>query len=76
MSLPSVDASTASEAAPIAMPAEEVGPIVVRAIRENRLHIFTHPNGLRLAEERFAAIRSDFAAEARAQAASTDTHAE
>lgn len=51
-----------------AMPAEEVGPIVVRAIRENRLHIFTHPAALPLAEARFAAIQSDFEAEARAQA--------
>jgi NAD(P)-dependent dehydrogenase (short-subunit alcohol dehydrogenase family) len=54
---------------PIAMPAEEVGPIVVRAIRENRLHIFTHPNGLAVAEARFAEIRADFEAEAKAQSA-------
>ncbi len=50
-----------------AMPAEEVGPIVVRGIRENRLHIFTHPQSQPLAEARFAAIRADFQAEARAQ---------
>jgi NAD(P)-dependent dehydrogenase (short-subunit alcohol dehydrogenase family) len=54
----------------IAMPAEEVGPIVVRAIRENRLHIFTHPNSLPTAEARFATIRSDFEAEAKAQSGS------
>ena len=49
------------------MPAEEVGPIVVRGIRENRLHIFTHPQAQSLAEARFAAIRADFETEARAQ---------
>ncbi len=47
------------------MPAEEVGPIVIRGIRENRLHIFTHPNAFPIAEERFAVIRSDFKAAAR-----------
>jgi NAD(P)-dependent dehydrogenase (short-subunit alcohol dehydrogenase family) len=49
------------------MPAEEVGPIVVRAIRENRLHIFTHPASLPLAEARFESIRADYEAEAKAQ---------
>jgi NAD(P)-dependent dehydrogenase (short-subunit alcohol dehydrogenase family) len=43
-----------------AMPAEAVGPIVLRGILENRLHIFTHPDALPLAEARFAAIRADF----------------
>ena len=47
--------------------AEAVGPIVVRAIRENRLHIFTHPAALPLADARFESIRRDFEAEARAQ---------
>lgn len=62
------DSNVATGVAPQAMPAEAVGPIVVRGIRENRLHIFTHPSTLSLAEERFAAMRSDFEAEARAQA--------
>jgi len=54
---------------PDAMPAEEVGPIVVRGIRQNRLHIFTHPKAEVLAERRFESIRADFQAEARAQGA-------
>lgn len=54
-------------AGPSAMPAEEVGPIVVRGIRENRLHIFTHPAAAPIAEARFEAIRADFQAEAEAQ---------
>ena len=45
---------------PDAMPAEDVGPIVVRAIRENRLHIFTHPNTQPLAESRFKTILADY----------------
>lgn len=49
------------------MPAENVGPIVVRAIRENRLHIFTHPETRPLAKARFDAVMADFDAEARAR---------
>jgi NAD(P)-dependent dehydrogenase (short-subunit alcohol dehydrogenase family) len=52
-----------------AMPAEDVGPIVVRAIRENRLHIFTHPAAQPLAKARFETVMADFASEARAQEA-------
>ncbi len=51
-------------AGPQAMAAEEVGPIVVRAIRENRMHIFTHPGSLPIAEARFEVIREDFRVEA------------
>jgi NAD(P)-dependent dehydrogenase (short-subunit alcohol dehydrogenase family) len=65
--MPSVDASGNAAVAPTAMPAEEVGPIVVRAVRENRLHIFTHPDALPAVEARFAGMRADFEAEARAQ---------
>jgi len=50
---------------PGAMRAEEVGPIVVQAVRENRLHIFTHAEAGRLAEKRFEAIRADVEATAR-----------
>jgi NAD(P)-dependent dehydrogenase (short-subunit alcohol dehydrogenase family) len=39
---------------------EQVGPIVVRGIRENRLHIVTHPEARELVERRFAAILDDF----------------
>lgn len=52
-------------APPGAMPAEEVGPIVVRAVRENRLHVFTHHEAGRLAEKRFERIRADVEATAR-----------
>jgi NAD(P)-dependent dehydrogenase (short-subunit alcohol dehydrogenase family) len=54
-------------APPRAMAAEDVGPIVVRGIRENRLHIFTHPDALPLAKARFDVIRGDFEAEAEAR---------
>jgi NAD(P)-dependent dehydrogenase (short-subunit alcohol dehydrogenase family) len=40
---------------------EQVGAIVVRGIRENRLHIVTHPEALELVERRFASIVADFA---------------
>jgi hypothetical protein len=44
---------------------EQVGPVVVRGIRANRLHLFTHLNAQPQVEQRFAAILADFAAEAR-----------
>ncbi len=43
-----------------AMPAEEVGPIVVRAVRENRLHVITHPDSRGVVERRFAQINADY----------------
>jgi NAD(P)-dependent dehydrogenase (short-subunit alcohol dehydrogenase family) len=43
---------------------EAVGPVVVRGVRENRLHILTHANGRPQVEKRFAAILADFDAEA------------
>lgn len=44
----------------VAMQPEEVGPIVVRGIRANRLHILTHPEmSIPMVEARFAAIRRD-----------------
>jgi len=49
------------------MQPEDVGPVVVRGIRANRLHIFTHPNARPQVERRFAAILADFDAEARAR---------
>lgn len=72
---PGLGAGAATQAPPGAMAAEEVGPIVVRAIRENRLHIFTHPDALPLVERRFASIRSDFESEARAQGGSPEARA-
>ena len=64
---PAEVAAPLGDAAPQAMPAEEIGPIVVRGIRENRLHVFTHPRALAMAEARFDAIRADFEAESLAQ---------
>lgn len=42
------------------MPQEQVGPIVVAAIRANRLHIFTHPEARTAVEARQAAMLDDF----------------
>ncbi|MBJ19616.1 MAG: short-chain dehydrogenase [Deltaproteobacteria bacterium] len=42
------------------MPAEEVGPIVVEAIRANRPYIFTHPHARQAVEKRFQRIFDDF----------------
>jgi NAD(P)-dependent dehydrogenase (short-subunit alcohol dehydrogenase family) len=50
----------AARLAGFAMPAEAVGPIVVRAIRANRLHVLTHPQTRRLVENRFQALLEDF----------------
>ena len=44
-----------------AMPAEEVGPILIRAIRANRLHVLTHPKARPLIEGRFRVLLEDFA---------------
>jgi len=63
----SIDTSISDALAPTSMPAEDVGPIVVRGVRENRLHIFTHPEALTVVEARFAGMRADFEAEVRAQ---------
>ena len=67
VSPPGITAAAAGSP-PTALPAEAVGPIVARGIRENRLHIFTHPAAKALADARFAAIAADFDAEAAAQA--------
>jgi NAD(P)-dependent dehydrogenase (short-subunit alcohol dehydrogenase family) len=42
------------------MDAEEVGPIVLNAVRENRLHILTHPQTRTGVETRFRAMLDDF----------------
>jgi len=54
------------ELRPQMMAAEEVGPIVVRGIREDRLHILTHPQGRGQVEARFRALLDDFDAAERA----------
>jgi NAD(P)-dependent dehydrogenase (short-subunit alcohol dehydrogenase family) len=43
-----------------AMPAEEVAPILIRAIRANRFHVLTHPKARPLLEGRFRAMLADF----------------
>jgi NAD(P)-dependent dehydrogenase (short-subunit alcohol dehydrogenase family) len=42
------------------MPAEDVGPIVTRAVRANRLYVITHPQLKPLVEARSRAILDDF----------------
>jgi NAD(P)-dependent dehydrogenase (short-subunit alcohol dehydrogenase family) len=42
------------------MPAEEVGPVVVRAIRANRFFVLTHPQARPLVERRFQGMLEDF----------------
>jgi NAD(P)-dependent dehydrogenase (short-subunit alcohol dehydrogenase family) len=43
-----------------AMAAEDVGSIVIRAIRANRFHVLTHPRARPLVEARFQAMLEDF----------------
>jgi NAD(P)-dependent dehydrogenase (short-subunit alcohol dehydrogenase family) len=56
------DASGAGARPPAvqAMAAEDVGPIVIRAIRANRFHVLTHPRTRPLVEGRFRAMLEDF----------------
>jgi NAD(P)-dependent dehydrogenase (short-subunit alcohol dehydrogenase family) len=42
------------------LPAEAVGPIVVRGIRANRLHILTHPEARVVVEKRMQQLLADF----------------
>ena len=42
------------------MSAEEVGPIVIRAIRANRLYVLTHPRAKVLVERRLRGMLDDF----------------
>jgi len=43
-----------------ALAAEDVGPIVIRAIRSKRFYVLTHPRAWPLVEARFQAMRGDF----------------
>lgn len=49
-----------ADAQAMMMPAEKVGPVVVEAIRANRLHVFTHPEARSAVEARQAAMLDDF----------------
>ena len=53
-------AATSGGSPPQAMAAEDVGPIVVKAVRENRLHVLTHPESRPLVERRFQRIMDDY----------------
>jgi NAD(P)-dependent dehydrogenase (short-subunit alcohol dehydrogenase family) len=55
-----VGGGAAPPPAPKAMAAEDVGPIVIRAIRANRFHVLTHPRARPLVEARFQAMLEDF----------------
>ncbi len=61
---PEMNLRSGSDPAPAPVPsfmaAEDVGPIVVRAIRANRLHVLTHPAAREAVERRFEGIREDF----------------
>lgn len=46
---------------PTAMPNERVGPIVARAIADNRFYIFTHHDPQHMVDERHAQVAADFA---------------
>jgi NAD(P)-dependent dehydrogenase (short-subunit alcohol dehydrogenase family) len=46
---------------PGSMPAEDVGPIVVRAIEANRFYIFTHPETVALVQARHDGLLEDYA---------------
>jgi NAD(P)-dependent dehydrogenase (short-subunit alcohol dehydrogenase family) len=43
------------------LPAEAVGPLVVRAIKANRFFVFTHPDTVELVEERHQSLLEDAA---------------
>jgi len=43
-----------------AMPAEDVGPILLRAIRANRFHVLTHPHARPLVDARLQGVLADF----------------
>jgi len=62
---PPPSAGAGDEFAELMMKAEDVGPVVVRGIRANRLHLFTHLDSRRQVERRFQALLADFEAEAR-----------
>jgi len=57
---PAPDAADSHPANVPPMPPEEVGPIVVNAVRENRLHILTHPVTRPIVEKRFGEIMDDY----------------
>jgi short-subunit dehydrogenase len=57
----------APEIAAMMMPEEQVGPVVVDAVRANRLHVFTHPEARPMVEARQQRMLDDFAFAAKAR---------
>jgi NAD(P)-dependent dehydrogenase (short-subunit alcohol dehydrogenase family) len=57
--LASASAAAALLAAQV-MPAEDVGPVVIRAIRANRFFVLTHPQARPLVERRLQGMLADF----------------
>jgi NAD(P)-dependent dehydrogenase (short-subunit alcohol dehydrogenase family) len=53
-------AAMPAQLAALAMKPEQVGPIAVRAIRANRLHVFTHPERRKQVEARQQRVLDDF----------------
>ena len=62
---PAGEATPDPEVAAWMLQPEDVGPVVVRGIRANRLHLFTHLDARAQVERRFEAILADLEAEAR-----------
>jgi len=60
--VPAADAQSAGPHLALrhAIPAEDVGPILIRAIRANRFHVLTHPHAKPLVDARFRAVLEDF----------------
>jgi NAD(P)-dependent dehydrogenase (short-subunit alcohol dehydrogenase family) len=57
---PMADPRAGAAPNPAAMPNDEVGPIVVDAIRANRFYIFTHPESVELVRTRQQHVLDDF----------------
>jgi len=57
---PRLGAAGAPPRAVQALPAENVGPVLVDAVRANRLHVLTHPQSRPLVERRFQRLLEDF----------------
>jgi NAD(P)-dependent dehydrogenase (short-subunit alcohol dehydrogenase family) len=62
---PAPDPRAGRPPSPEAMPNEQVGPIVVRGIKDNRFYIFTHPSSVSLVQQRHEQVLDDFAFYAR-----------
>ncbi len=66
---PPPEAALPPQIAALMLDPEEVARAVIRGVRENRLHIFSHVDARPMVERRFAQIAADFDAEASATGA-------